>query len=72
MALEIVNSTTGLPASQVVTRNVSPAYTSAYLTTLLATPPQNLTVGQLQDIVAATRMLAGGSNPAATLGSLFQ
>lgn len=72
--LEIVDSAnpSGGPASQAVTRNVNPSYTAVYLSQLFATAPQNLTVQQVKDLIAAANTMPGGSNPAATLGSLFQ
>ena len=57
--------------TKTVTRMIAPHLTAAILTTLLATPIESLTVGQLDTIVDALRRCSGGENPASTIGSLF-
>jgi hypothetical protein len=41
------------------------------LTTLLATPAENLTIGQLVALLDAAHRAALGSDPATTLGALL-
>jgi hypothetical protein len=57
--------------TKTVTHTIAPHLTAAILTTLLATPIDSLTVGQLDAIVDALRRIAGGDNPASTIGSLL-
>ena len=57
--------------TKTVTHTLAPHLTAAILTTLLATPIESLTVGQLDAIVDALRRIAGGENPASTIGSLL-
>ncbi len=57
--------------SKTVTRDVSPTHDHTTLTTLLATAVENLTVSNLKFLLDAVSRLPGGSNPAATVGSLF-
>jgi len=45
--------------------------TATLLTTLLATPIESLTVGQLDRIFDALERLPDGENPARTIGSLL-
>jgi len=57
--------------TKTVTHTIAPHLTAAILTTLLATPIESLTVGQLDAIVDALSRIAGGENPASTIGSLL-
>lgn len=50
---------------------LSPELTAAVLTSLMATPPELLTIKQLNQILDATKRIAGGGNPAAQLTSLL-
>jgi hypothetical protein len=57
--------------TKTVTHTIAPHLTAATLTTLLATPIENLTVLQFKELRDALRRVDGGDNPAATIGSLF-
>ncbi len=57
--------------SKTVLNNISPNLSAAVLTTLLATAPENLTVGQLKQLRDALSRIPGGGTPASTLGSLL-
>ena len=57
--------------TKTVTHNLAPHLTGAILTTLLATPIESLTVGQLDALRDALRRCADGENPARTVGSLL-
>jgi hypothetical protein len=57
--------------TKTVTHALAPHLTAAILTTLLATPIEGLTVGQLNALCDALRRVADGENPARTIGSLL-
>lgn len=57
--------------TKTVTHTVAPHLTAAILTTLLATPIENLTVGQMDALCDALSRCADGENPARTIGSLL-
>jgi hypothetical protein len=57
--------------TKTVTHTIAPHLTATILTTLLATPIESLTVGQLNALVDALRRVADGENPARTIGSLL-
>lgn len=57
--------------TKTVTHTVAPHLTAAILTTLLATPIENLTVWQIDAICDALRRCTDGENPARTIGSLL-
>lgn len=57
--------------TKTVTHTIAPHLTAAILTSLLATPIESLTVGQLNALVDALRRIADGKNPARTVGSLL-
>jgi len=57
--------------TKTVTHTLAPHLTATILTTLLATPIENLTVAQFKELKDALRRLDGGDNPANTIGSLF-
>ena len=57
--------------TKTVTHTIAPHLTAAILTTLLATPIESLTVGQLNALVDAVRRVADGENPSRTIGSLL-
>jgi hypothetical protein len=59
-----------LTATKTVTTAATPQLTAAYLTTLMATPVEQLTIKQLQDLEAACATVSGGDNPA-TIGALL-
>ncbi|MBV9506500.1 MAG: hypothetical protein JO323_16010 [Acidobacteriia bacterium] len=58
--------------SKTVTKDVSPRATAALLTTLLATPVENLTIQQLQMLEDVMRKVPGGHAPGTTIGSLLR
>jgi hypothetical protein len=68
MAVQTVQVT----GSKTVTRGVSPQATAAVLTALLATPIENLTVGQVQMLQDVLRKVPGGEALKATVGSLLK
>jgi hypothetical protein len=57
--------------TKTVTHTLAPHLTAAILTTLLATPIENLTVGQLGELSDALRRIPNGEAPAVTIGSLL-
>jgi hypothetical protein len=57
--------------SKTVIVDVSPSLSASLLTSLFATAPENLTVGQLLQLVNATKCVVGGGKVTATLGSIF-
>jgi len=57
--------------TKTVTHTVAPHLTAAILTTLLATPIESLTVGQLEALWDALRRISDGENPTRTVGSLL-
>jgi hypothetical protein len=57
--------------TKTVTHSLAPHLTAALLTTLLATPIENLTVGQLDELCDALRRIPKGETPAVTIGSLL-
>ena len=61
-----------ITGTKTVTKAIAPHLSAATLTTLLATAPENLTIAQLEQLHDAAKRTKGGSNPAATLGSIFQ
>lgn len=57
--------------TKTVTHTLATHLSAATLTTLLATPIESLTVGQLDELRDALRRIADGENPARTIGSLL-
>ncbi|HVO98778.1 MAG TPA: hypothetical protein VMT15_11960 [Bryobacteraceae bacterium] len=57
--------------TKTVTHSLAPHLSASALTTLLATPIENLTVAQVEQLVDALRRVQGGGSPAATIGSLL-
>jgi len=57
--------------SKTVSNAVAPHLSGATITTLLATPVENLTVAQFKQIADALSRLKGGNAESTTLGSLF-
>ena len=57
--------------TKTVTHALAPHLPAALLTTLLATPLENLTIGQLNEICDALRRVADGENPTRVLGTLL-
>ncbi len=57
--------------TKTVTRTVAPHLTATMLTTLLATPIENLTVAQFDQLRDALKRLGGGRTPATAIGSLL-
>jgi hypothetical protein len=50
--------------------NITPHYTGAYMATLFATAPENMTTAQVKDLHNALQFLAGGNDPAKVVGNL--
>jgi hypothetical protein len=57
--------------TKTVTHTIAPHLTAAILTTLLATPIENLTVGQLALICDSLTRMPDGETPTRTIGSLL-
>jgi hypothetical protein len=57
--------------SKTVTTDVSPALTASVLTSLLATAPENMTVGQLGQIQDAISRVPYGGTPTSVIGALL-
>ena len=57
--------------TKTLTRTLAPHLTASILTTLLATPIENLTVGQLYQIVDAMKRTSAGEDLTRTIGSLL-
>lgn len=57
--------------TKTVTMSVAPHLTAAVLTALLATPVENLTVAQLDELRDAVNRVAKGAAPSSTVGSLL-
>jgi hypothetical protein len=57
--------------TKTVTHSLAPHLSAATLTTILATPIENLTVGQLSQICDALTRLPDGETPVRTVGSLL-
>ena len=57
--------------TKTVTHSLAPHLSAAMLTTLLATPIENLTVGQLIQIIDAVKRIPDGKNLGRLIGSLL-
>ncbi len=57
--------------TKTVTHSIAPHLPASMLTTLLATPLEALTIGQLNQLHDALKRVASGENPASTIGSLL-
>ena len=57
--------------SKAVTQTVAPHLSATTLTTILATPVENLTVAQLAQLNDALSRIPKGKAPASTIGSLL-
>ena len=57
--------------TKTVTKTLAPHLTATTLTTLLATPIENLTVAQVQQLIDALRRVQGGRTPGNLVGSLL-
>jgi hypothetical protein len=57
--------------TKTVTHALAPHLTATLLTTLLATPIENLTVAQLEQLCDALSRTSKGETPAVTIGSLL-
>jgi hypothetical protein len=58
--------------TKTVTVSVAPHLSATVLTTLLATPVENLTVAQFRQIEDALIRVPGGTVPGKTIGSILQ
>jgi len=57
--------------TKTVTKDLGPGYTAAQLTTLLATPIENLTIAQFRVLEEALRKVARGHDPSMVIGILL-
>jgi hypothetical protein len=57
--------------TKTVTHALAPHLSATLLTTLMATPLENLTIGQLNELSDALKRVADGENPVRTVGSLI-
>jgi hypothetical protein len=57
--------------TKTVTHSLAPHLTAAMLTSLLATPIENLTVAQLEEICDALKRIPTGETPLKTIGTLL-
>lgn len=57
-----------LTGTKTVSANVAPHLTASVLTGLLATPVENLTVAQLDQLRDAVNRVAKGATPSSTVG----
>jgi len=57
--------------TKTVTHSLAPHLSAAMLTTLLATPIESLTVGQLDLLCDALRRLQDGETPGRVIGTLL-
>jgi len=57
--------------TKTLTRTLAPHLTASLLTTLLATPLESLTIGQLHQIVDALKRSSSGEDLTRTIGSLL-
>jgi len=57
--------------SKTVTQNISPTETAAVLTTLMATAPENMTVGQVHQLYNVLKHVAGGGEETNIVGALL-
>jgi len=58
--------------SKTCTQGLAPHLSAARLTTILATPIENLTVAQFRDLRDALHRIAGGEEPSNTIGNLLK
>jgi hypothetical protein len=61
-----------LTGTKTVTASIAPHLTASILSALLATPVENLTVAQLDQLRDAVNRVAQGAAPSITLGSLLR
>jgi hypothetical protein len=57
--------------TKTVTKDLGPSYTAAQLTTILATPIENLTIAQFRLLEEALRKVPKGHDPSLVIGTLF-
>lgn len=60
-----------LTGTKTVNNHVAPHLSATVMTAILATPVENLTVAQVKQLVDALKRIPGGTNPGATLGTIF-
>lgn len=58
--------------SKTCTQALAPHLSATYLTTLLATPIENLTVAQLRDLTDALKRVSGGEASTSVVGTLLK
>jgi hypothetical protein len=57
--------------TKTVTHALAPHLSAALLTTLMATPLEDFTIAQLNELSDALKRVADGENPIRTIGSLI-
>jgi hypothetical protein len=57
--------------TKTVTHALAPHLSATLLTTLMATPLENFTIAQLNEVSDALKRVADGENPLRTIGSLI-
>jgi hypothetical protein len=57
--------------TKTVTHALAPHLSATLLTTLMATPLENFTIAQLNELADALKRVADGENPVRTIGSLI-
>jgi hypothetical protein len=60
-----------LTGTKTVTKDQSPAHTAAALTTILATPIEQLTIAQLRVLTHTLESVPGGHDPTKVVGDLL-
>lgn len=58
--------------SKTCTQALAPHLSAAYLTSLLGTPIENLTVGQIRDLIDALKRVASGEARNLVVGTLLK
>jgi hypothetical protein len=57
--------------TKTVSKDLGPNYTASQLTTLLATPIENLTIAQFRFLEEALRKVSKGHDPSSVIGTLL-
>ena len=57
--------------TKTVTHALAPHLSATLLTTLMATPLENFTIAQLNELADALKRVADGEHPVRTIGSLI-
>jgi hypothetical protein len=65
-----INMAASVSGSKIPANNITPHFTAAYMATLFAIAPENMTVAQVKDLHNALQFLAGGNDPTKVVGAL--